>query len=354
MRSPIQLLARFNRQLLVDGVDLSAQQALQGWSAVVATDGSPVAEEASAVALHYLVGGGVGAVCGAGAEAAVAIDSAASLLVHGALAVPPVAHLYVASRGYGASVDIVATTDPSGWQAGRSNNARVCTAAFDFGRDAELLEAPFIGAATADLLLNHLLGLDDLPSIARFTLHDDSDPEFSSEPGQDMVTAHVERPRGRIGAEPTGFSLESLARVPGEFAKILDDCRGSYPNEACGYILRKDGALHTVVGENQQDRYHALDPTTYRRTGRTAFKLNEMKIARAIEAGGELVCIYHSHCDAGAYFSNEDVDCALLDGEPLFPGVAYLVVSVYGGDLRATELYGFDRKVGTYAPLAHP
>jgi proteasome lid subunit RPN8/RPN11 len=94
-----------------------------------------------------------------------------------------------------------------------------------------------------------------------------------------------------------------------------------------------------VALDNEYDRYHALDPETFPRTARTAYKMNELKLARLADAEG-LHCIWHSHCDAGAYFSAEDRAVALGGAdEPLWPGVEYLVVSVKDG--RAVEARAF-------------
>jgi hypothetical protein len=45
--------------------------------------------------------------------------------------------------------------------------------------------------------------------------------------------------------------------------------------------------------------------------------------------------IYHSHVDAGAYFSPTDRQQALIGGEPTYPGATYLVTSVMGGQVEA-------------------
>ncbi len=62
--------------------------------------------------------------------------------------------------------------------------------------------------------------------------------------------------------------------------------------------------------ENEADKYHKLDPETFPRTSRTYFKINELRAAKAFDAGEKngrpIKVIYHSHCDAGAYFSQED------------------------------------------------
>ncbi|GEM_PF-2093279 len=356
MRTPTELLARFNRQLLVDGVDLARQVDLQKWGVVAATDGFAVAALIADACSRYLVGAGVGRLCANYDDAAtIELDSQLQVVEDAALVEPPVVHLYIAARAYGASADVVATEDATGWAVGKSRNARVSTIAFDFERRADAGDAPFVGAAIADLVLSDLLGLEPIPAIARFEMHGAAEPKLHTEAGRPMVAASVKSQgnssRSRPGNKRLNFSLANFARYPAAYHAVVADCLANYPNEACGFVVRTaEGGFEAVVCRNLQDRYHELDPTTYRRTARTAFKLNEMKIARAIEAGQELVCIYHSHCDAGAYFSDEDVACAVMDGEPLYPGVEYLVVSVFGGSLRGAELYTFDPNSGGFKP----
>jgi len=62
------------------------------------------------------------------------------------------------------------------------------------------------------------------------------------------------------------------------------------------------------------------------------------------EAGTSVRCIYHSHVDVGAYFSEEDQRMALLDGEPLYPDVEYLVVDVKAGESVRAEAFAWDGK----------
>ena len=67
------------------------------------------------------------------------------------------------------------------------------------------------------------------------------------------------------------------------------------------------------------NKLHALDPETYFRTGRTFFAFNEKKFDDAVSAaarGGRPVkVLYHSHLDAGAYFSPTDA-AVMSIGEP--------------------------------------
>jgi [CysO sulfur-carrier protein]-S-L-cysteine hydrolase len=55
-----------------------------------------------------------------------------------------------------------------------------------------------------------------------------------------------------------------------------------------------------------------------------------------LEAEGFAVkVIYHSHIDAGAYFSETDRRQALMGDEPVYPEAVYLVTSVCGPAERA-------------------
>ena len=47
--------------------------------------------------------------------------------------------------------------------------------------------------------------------------------------------------------------------------------------------------------------------------------------------------IYHSHIDAGAYFSETDRRNALIDGQPAYPEATYVVVAVDGGPRAETR-----------------
>jgi len=119
-----------------------------------------------------------------------------------------------------------------------------------------------------------------------------------------------------------------------------------FPSEACGFVLgpaSEPQMLDRAVREtNEADKYHALDAERFPRTSRTYFKMNELRAARAFEegerAGTPIKVIYHSHCDAGAYFSAEDSATFAADGMLMWP-CAFLVVSVIGGQVRDRRLW---------------
>lgn len=119
-----------------------------------------------------------------------------------------------------------------------------------------------------------------------------------------------------------------------------------YPSEACGFAMgpaSEPALLDESAREvNEADKYHALDPERFPRTSRTYFKINELRAARAFEAGEKsgrpIKVIYHSHCDAGAYFSAEDAATFASQGQLMWP-CAFLVVSVVGGEVRDRKLW---------------
>ncbi len=123
-----------------------------------------------------------------------------------------------------------------------------------------------------------------------------------------------------------------------------------YPSESCGFVFGPAGEPARLDAmqreENEADKYHALDPATFPRTSKTYFKINELRAARTFEEGegnGRPVkVIYHSHCDAGAYFSDEDAATFASGGQLMWP-CAYIVVSVIDGKV-------VDRKLWVHKP----
>lgn len=345
-RDPRQVFQRYGRQLLVEGVRFDRQADLHRLAVVAAHDASPVGQAAAEVALRYLIGAGVGrtAVPSALAPSLQALDPALHLLAGPGDATPPAAHLWLARRDYGASLDIALTeADPAVWAQGQSGPARVATLRLELGRPAEPGDAVVLGAWAAELVIEDALGIEPLPAIVVVDLRDPEQPSVTRtpRPADQGTTAHAHHPPAL---------LHELRAAADQLEPILADCEANYPREACGLLLRDPaGKLLAVVAPNQQDRYHALDPAAYPRTARTAYKLNERLIAKAADRGETLVGIWHSHCDAGAYFSAEDVRCAAPDDQPLYPGVAYLVVSVLGGKVRGMQMYHWDPATKAFA-----
>lgn len=128
---------------------------------------------------------------------------------------------------------------------------------------------------------------------------------------------------------------------------IFRHLEAAYPNEGCGVILEGPNGMRVVPLDNVYDKYHRVDPEQFPRTQRTAYLIDPkawLQLSRESEAKGErVVVIIHSHADVGAYFSAEDKAMAAPNGEPLHPGVEYLVVAVNNARVEAAKLFNFEK-----------
>ncbi len=131
---------------------------------------------------------------------------------------------------------------------------------------------------------------------------------------------------------------------------IIRHVEPAHPDEACGLILQDpDGLLRVQPADNLANRYHALDPVAWPRTARTFYMINTLEIARAERRGERLRAIFHSHCDVGDYFSDEDhLQAVGQDGLPLWPGCDYLVVSVRAGAADRATAFRFNGDSGRF------
>ena len=142
-------------------------------------------------------------------------------------------------------------------------------------------------------------------------------------------------------------------------AQVLAHAREAYPEECVGFLLAPRDS--TVVDEarrceNVQNALHAEDPATYPRTARTAYNLGPRDLFfldKSQRGARPVVSIYHSHIEAGAYFSAEDRRFAVQDGELVYP-VEYLVVSMFDGAPRDANLFRWDRTRGEFDEAAVP
>ena len=149
------------------------------------------------------------------------------------------------------------------------------------------------------------------------------------------------------------MSGESLPWISGDLEierTVLDEIERHavecYPSESCGFVFgpAAEPLLLDALQreENEADKYHKLDPVTFPRTSRMYFKINELRAARTFEHGQNdgrpVKVIYHSHCDAGAYFSDEDAATFANGGELMWP-CAYPVVSVMNGTVAERRLW---------------
>jgi proteasome lid subunit RPN8/RPN11 len=139
--------------------------------------------------------------------------------------------------------------------------------------------------------------------------------------------------------------------------EIREHAEAAYPEECCGVVTASADAPDELARvrrcKNSQDQFHKLDPHTFPRTNRNAYFMDPkdlLAIERECRERDERVrIIYHSHPDAGAYFSEEDRRCAVVDGAPLHPAVDYLVVSVRDGKAGESELFMWNSAAKCFA-----
>ncbi|HEX9844325.1 MAG TPA: M67 family metallopeptidase [bacterium] len=141
---------------------------------------------------------------------------------------------------------------------------------------------------------------------------------------------------------------------------LLERCfahgAGTYPEEGCGVLSGPAGSAavdgyHPVP--NILNRMHAEDPERYPRTGSDGYFMDPaemMRLEKALAREGRAVkVIFHSHVDVGAYFSQEDKTRALWAGEPLLPGMVYLVCGVKARQPDGAILAWFDEAARDFA-----
>ena len=169
-------------------------------------------------------------------------------------------------------------------------------------------------------------------------------------------------------AEQRALHGQDATGAPGLPAGILTEivrqAAAGYPEEICGIIIGHPEAPETYRVRqvtNIANREPQEDPGGVPRDARTAYKmdpLEQLRVLREVDQyGWEVVAFYHSHPDHDAYFSRMDCERAVgPDGEPIWPGAAYLVVSVMGGRARGAASYHWNERERGFVetPVALP
>lgn len=149
--------------------------------------------------------------------------------------------------------------------------------------------------------------------------------------------------RVRIELDTNLSPITISGRVMNE---LCAHARETQPEECCGLITGNDEEPYRSVFRcrNEMSQYHRKDPVRYPRDGKKAFYMNEVDYLTALgeaeKAGERVAAIYHSHVEAGAYFSEMDQKFAEHELFP-FPDVAHIVIAV--GEAPVTQLGIFDR-----------
>ena len=143
---------------------------------------------------------------------------------------------------------------------------------------------------------------------------------------------------------------------PETLNQIFDHAKSEFPDECCGAIL-SDGTQEFVWKcRNIQNQLHQEDPGRYPRDARTAYVIHPddlFKVTKASETQ-QIKAFYHSHPNHEAYFSEKDKADAMLWDEPTYPGTTYLVISVYGSEIRAVKAFVWDATAPDFIEVEMP
>ncbi len=133
---------------------------------------------------------------------------------------------------------------------------------------------------------------------------------------------------------------------------LIEEANAAYARdeEACGYLTGPSDdellADEAVILVNLANRYHAMDPEAYPRTGRDFFIVDPLKFKRAVEtgeaSGRPVKVLWHSHPDVGAYFSETDAAMATMGGDSPTYDLFYLVTSVKKDGVDDHKLFAWD------------
>jgi proteasome lid subunit RPN8/RPN11 len=161
--------------------------------------------------------------------------------------------------------------------------------------------------------------------------------------GQVAVRARVELNR----------NLEPVPCPAPVLSELCNHALETAPEECCGLVIgsarQRFEQVHRIT--NVMTRMHLADPAAFPRDARHAFYMAELEYLEAqkhAEARGRRVtAVYHSHVEAGAYLSPEDLAYA---EHPLFPfpRAAHIVVSVLGGRVKEAAIFEIDSAAGTF------
>lgn len=100
--------------------------------------------------------------------------------------------------------------------------------------------------------------------------------------------------------------------------EMIGHCRRDFPNEACGYLIGRNGMATKAIAIENTDH----SPTSYEMSGVELVRLQK----QLRQDGLEEMAIYHSHVATEAYPSRRDVDRA-TETQNLFDGY-YILVSL--------------------------
>lgn len=139
--------------------------------------------------------------------------------------------------------------------------------------------------------------------------------------------------------------MSGVADLPEDLGDVVRHLESTWPREGCGVLLRRgtQGPWRCRPLRNVQDELHARDAGRHPRTSRTAYAFDPREwldvLLEAEREGEQVICVFHSHVEGPADFSLEDRRRAAPEGEPLLPGVSYLVMAIHSGCATDAALF---------------
>lgn len=152
-----------------------------------------------------------------------------------------------------------------------------------------------------------------------------------------------------------------LTLQPKTLEQIYAHARSEFPEECCGVILSsEDGQEFVRQCRNIQNERHQQEPHNYPRDARTAYLMHPADLV-AVHKEAEtqhrpIKAFYHSHPNHNAYFSEKDKADAFLKewNMPAYPGAAYVVISVYGTEIRDVKAFAWDETAADFIEVPMP
>jgi adenylyltransferase/sulfurtransferase len=148
-----------------------------------------------------------------------------------------------------------------------------------------------------------------------------------------------------------------VVRVKAE--QMYAQALAEFPFECCGMIIGPAGddvGLDDLVRpcRNVQQELHQKYPERFPRDATVGYTMAKEDIEAIVnEAQNRNLMVkvcYHSHPNTGAYFSQEDRRNA--EGWDLwFPGVRFVVISTYPGEVRDIQGYRWDETTHTFVSI---
>jgi proteasome lid subunit RPN8/RPN11 len=148
-----------------------------------------------------------------------------------------------------------------------------------------------------------------------------------------------------------------VARATAE--QMYAQALAEFPFECCGMIVGPEGEdvrPEDVVRpcRNVQQELHQKYPERFPRDATIGYTMAkediEAIVKEAQERGWVVKVCYHSHPNTGAYFSQEDRRNA--EGWDLwFPGVRFMVISVFPGEIRDIQGYRWHEPEQTFVSV---